>query len=87
MLAGPVFWPQCYQEKAFVKHNGFGRLKYPFEDPAIRPEAVNYAAEYCPNAAQVEKECFRVPTHPTYEPEHMELIAEGIRKVAEGYGK
>ena len=85
--AGPVLWPQCYQEKAFVEHNGFGKLKYPFEDPATRPEAVNYAAEYCPNAAQVEKECFWVPTHPTYEVEHMELIAQGIRKVAEAYSK
>lgn len=83
--AGPVLWPQCYRERAFVEHNGFGRLRYPFEDPATRPEAVNYAEEYCPHAAEVEKACFWVPTHPTYGAEHMELIAEGIRKVAEAY--
>lgn len=83
--AGPVMWPQCYKERAFVEHNGVGRLKYPFEDPATRPEAVTYDKVFCPNAAEVETECFWVPTHPTYEPEHMELIAAGIRKVAEGY--
>ncbi len=78
---GPVQWPQGYKERAYAKHNGFGRLKYPFESPDTRPEAVQYDKTYCPNSADVEKKCFWVPIHPTYEPEHIELIAAGIKKV------
>lgn len=84
---GPVMWPQCYQEKCYSEHRGFGRLRYPFGDPATRPEAVDYAHTYCPNAAWVEQRCFFVPTHPTYQLSHMELIAEGIRKVIAAFAK
>ena len=68
-------------------HNGFGRLKYPFRSPDTRPEAVQYDKTFCPNAAWVEERCFFVPPHPTYEPENIELIAEGIKKVAAAYAK
>lgn len=84
---GSVQWPQGYKERAFAEHNGFGRLKYPFESPDTRPEAVQYEQTFCPNAAEVEQECFWVPCHPTYEPEHMELIAQGILKVTAAYAK
>ncbi|MGD8237996.1 MAG: DegT/DnrJ/EryC1/StrS family aminotransferase [Armatimonadota bacterium] len=84
---GPVMWPQCYKEQAFQEHNGFGRLKYPFRSPDTRPEAVHYDKAFCPNAAWVEERCFFVPPHPTYEAEHIEPIAEGIKKVAAAYAK
>jgi len=79
--AGPVLWPQCYKERVYRRHGGFGRLQYPFRDPATRPEAVNYVKDFCPNAAWVEPRTFFVPCHPTYEVSDMERIAEGIRKV------
>ncbi len=82
---GPVQWPQCYKEIAYQEHKGFGRLKYPFHSPDTRPEAVQYDKVYCENADWVEQRCFWVPVHPTYEPEHMELIAEGILKVLAAY--
>ncbi len=84
---GPVQWPQGYKEKCYAEHNCFGRLQYPFEAPYARPEAVDYKNWYCPNAAWVEERCFWVPTHPTYEPEHMKLIADGIEKVIATYVK
>ena len=84
---GGVQWPQCYKEKAYQEHRGFGRLQYPFRDPATRPEAVQYDQVYCPNAADVERKCFWVPLHPTYELEHIELIAAGIKKVIAAYAK
>ena len=49
--AGPVMWPQCYKERAYQQHNGFGRLKYPFEDPNTRKEAVQHDKVHFPNAA------------------------------------
>ncbi len=82
---GPVQWPQSYKEKCYAEHRGFGKLNYPFKAPFARPEAVDYKNCYCPNAAWVEERCFWVPTHPTYEIEHMKLIADGIEKVIEAY--
>jgi len=84
---GPVMWPQSYKEACYAEHNGFGPLKYPFKAPYARPEAVDYKNCYCPNAAWVEERCFWVPTHPTYELEHMKLIADGIEKVITAYAK
>lgn len=84
---GPVFWPQCYKEKAFRQHHGFGRLNYPFGDPNARPEAVDYSEVFCENAAWLETRTFHVPTHPVMEEKHMELIAEGIKKVCRARAK
>lgn len=84
---GPVMWPQCYKEKVYAQHQGFGRLNYPFGDPATRPAAVDYKSSFSPNAAWVEERCFFVPTHPTYDPAHMDLIATGIKKVIAALAK
>jgi len=83
--AGPVMWPQCYRERAFQEHNGFGRLKYPFRSPDTRPEAVRYDKVHCENAAWLEERTFFVPCHPVYEIEHMEKIAQAIEKVLSAY--
>lgn len=83
--AGPVMWPQCYQERAFQDHNGFGRLKYPFRSPDTRPEAVEYRKAYCENAAWLEARTFFVPCHPVYEIEHMDKLAQAIGKVLTAY--
>ncbi|MGC9320299.1 MAG: DegT/DnrJ/EryC1/StrS family aminotransferase, partial [Armatimonadota bacterium] len=79
--AGPVMWPQSYKEECYRRHIGFGRLKYPFRDPNVRAEAVDYINTFCPNAAWVESRTFFVPVHPTYEEEDMHDIAAAIKKV------
>ncbi|MBI3945873.1 MAG: DegT/DnrJ/EryC1/StrS family aminotransferase [Armatimonadetes bacterium] len=84
---GPVLWPQCYKEKAYREHHGFGRLNYPFEDPSARPAAVQYDQYFCPNAAWLEDRTFFIPVHPVYEEAHMEQMAAGILKVARAYAK
>jgi len=84
---GPVMWPQCYKERAYLEHNGFGRLKYPFRDPAARPEAVQYDRYYCENAAWLEERTFFVPVHPVYEEKHCHIMAEAIKKVIRAYAK
>jgi dTDP-4-amino-4,6-dideoxygalactose transaminase len=83
--AGPVLWPQCYREKAYQEHNGFGKLKYPFEDPSARPAAVQYDQYHCPNAAWLEERTFFVPVHPVYDVAHMDLLAQAITKVLSAY--
>lgn len=85
--AGPVLWPQCYKEKAYQDHVGPSHLQYPFRDLHTRPEAVNYSREHCANAAWLEERTFFTSLHPTYEPSHMERIAEAIRKVGKAYSK
>lgn len=84
---GPVMWPQSYKEACYADKRGFGPLNYPFEAPFARAEVTDYAHEFCPNAAEVERRCFWVPTHPTYERSHMKLIADGILKVIEAYAR
>jgi dTDP-4-amino-4,6-dideoxygalactose transaminase len=83
--AGSVMWPQSYKEEVYTQHRGFGPLDYPFRAPWVRPEAVDYEHAFCPNAAWVDERCCWVPTHPTFELEHMKLIADGIEKVLDAY--
>ncbi len=85
--AGPVQWPQSYKEACYRDHVGFGRLMYPFRDPNVRAEAVDYINTFCPNAAWVESRTFFVPVHPTYEEQDMRDIAAGIKKVGRAYLK
>jgi dTDP-4-amino-4,6-dideoxygalactose transaminase len=85
--AGPVMWPQCYRERAFREHNGFGRLRYPFRSPDTRPEAVQYDKVHCDNAAWLEERTFFVPCHPVYEIEHMDKIAQAIERVLAAYAR
>ena len=85
--AGPVLWPEGYKEKCYREQIGFGKLQYPFKDPATRPEAVNYADLELPNAIWVESRTFFVPVHPTYEEQDMRDIAAAIKKVGAAYAK
>ena len=82
------FWPQCYKERAFTEHNGFGRYKFPFESKEYTdPNSVRYEKVHCPNAAWLEQRTFIVHCYPTLEEEHMRLIADGIKKVLRHYSK
>lgn len=82
------FWPQSYTERAFLEHNGFGRVKFPFRSKEYtNPESVRYDKVYCPNAVWLEKRTFIVHCYPTLEEEHMRLIADGIKKVLSYYAK
>jgi len=85
--AGPVMWPQSYQEKCYRERRGFGRFNYPFGDPNARPEATDYTKVHCENAAWVEQRTFFVPTHPTYTEQEMYDIAAAIKKVGRAYRK
>lgn len=82
------FWPQCYKERAFVEHNGFGRFKFPFHSKEYtNAESVQYDKVFCPNAAWLEERTFIVHVYPTLEEEHIHLMAQAIKKVAQHYAK
>ncbi len=82
------FWPQCYRERAFLEHRGFGRAGFPFKSREYtNPSSVRYDEVHCPNAAWLEDRTFIVHCYPTLEEEHMRLIAAGIRKVLAHYRK
>jgi dTDP-4-amino-4,6-dideoxygalactose transaminase len=76
------FWPQCYRERAFLEHGGFGRARFPFESQEYTdPGSVRYEDVQCPNAAWLEDRTFIVHCYPTLEDRHIRLIAAGIKKV------
>jgi dTDP-4-amino-4,6-dideoxygalactose transaminase len=82
------FWPQCYKERAYIQHNGFGKVKFPFESKEYTdPKSVQYDKVYCPNAAWLEERTFIVHCYPTLEEEHIRLIARGIKKVLNHFKK
>lgn len=82
------FWPQCYKERAYLEHKGFGRTKFPFESKEYTDsKSVQYDKVFCPNAAWLEERTFIVHCYPTLEEGHIRLIAKGIKKVLNHYRK
>jgi|UniRef100_A0A7V3YI62 dTDP-4-amino-4,6-dideoxygalactose transaminase len=78
----PVLWPQMYREEAFLKHNGFGRAKFPFRSKEYTdPKSVEYDKVHCPNAAWLEERTFCFPCHPVYEDRHVDLMIAAFDKV------
>jgi len=84
----PVLWPQMYREKAFIEHNGFGRVKFPFRSREYtNPDSVDYGKVNCENAAWLEERTFCFPCHPVYEDEHVMLMIEAFEKVYKYFKK
>lgn len=80
-----VLWPEMYQEKAYVEGNGFGKLKYPFNDPNARK--IDYSKVFCKKARWISDRTISFFTHPVYTEEHMEMCIKAFKKVAEYYAK
>lgn len=78
-----VQWPEMYKEEAFTQRNGFGRLKYPFEDPNARK--IDYTKVECKKAKWLSERTMSFFTHPVYEIEHMQKYVDAFTKVAEEY--
>jgi len=80
-----VQWPEMYKERAYIEKNGFGRLKYPFDDPNARK--IDYSKVECKTAKWLSDRTMSFFTHPVYEMEHMEKCVEAFNKVANVYMK
>lgn len=84
----PVFWPQCYQERAYRDHKGFGKAGFPFKSSEYTdPASVKYGGVECANARWHQDRTFITVVHPTLEEKHMRQIAEGIKKVLQAFRK
>ena len=83
-----VFWPQCHTEKAFQKHNAFGKNGFPFTSKEYAdPASVDYSDVNVPNARWHEKSTFTCFAFPTLEPEDCEQIATALVKVIKAYAR
>ena len=80
-----VQWPEMYREKAYVSRNGFGRLKYPFNDPKAR--RIDYTKFDCKKAQWLAGRTMSFFTHPVYTLKHMKLYVDAFKKVADAYMK
>ena len=80
-----VQWPEMYKEEAYTQKNGFGGLKYPFNDPNARQ--IDYSKVECKKAKWLSDRTMSFFTHPVYEEKHMEMAVRAFKKVAEAYMK
>ena len=84
----PVLWPQMYKEKAYIEHNGFGTVKFPFKSKEYAEvRSVDYRNIICENAAWIEERTFCFPTHPVYEDWHVDAMVAAFEKVYKYYKK
>jgi dTDP-4-amino-4,6-dideoxygalactose transaminase len=82
-----VFWPQCHTERAFTKHNAFGRSGFPFASREYtNPASVDYSKVEVPNALWHETHTFTCFAYPTFTEEDMHQIAQALVKVTKAYG-
>ena len=75
-----VQWPEMYREQAYRERNGFGRLKYPFDDPNARH--IDYTKFDCKKAQWLEARTMCFFTHPVYSERHMCFYVDAFKKVA-----
>lgn len=83
-----VFWPQCHTEKAFRRHNSFGKSGFPFESKEYAdPESVDYSKVEVPNAVWHQSHTFTCFAFPTYTEEDCRQIGYALAKVIKAYSK
>ena len=83
-----VFWPQCHTEKAFTERHAFGNSGFPFNSTEYASAAsVDYSQVDVPNARWHEKRTFTCFAYPTFTPDDMHQIADGLIKVIRHYAK
>jgi dTDP-4-amino-4,6-dideoxygalactose transaminase len=74
-----VPWPEVYDQDAFRKKMGFGKLAYPFNDPNARP--IDYDNVFCPKARELGEATIAFPVHPVYTHRQMNFNIEAFEKV------
>ncbi len=83
-----VFWPQCHTEKAFQRHNSFGKSGFPFTSKEYaNPESVDYSNVEVPNAVWHQSHTFTCFAFPTYTEEDCQQIGCALAKVIKAYSK
>jgi len=81
-----VFWPQCHTEKAYTKHNAFGKSGFPFKSKEYTDSAsVDYSKVQVPNAIWHQSHTFTCFAFPTFKPEDCKQIGAALAKVIKTY--
>ncbi len=83
-----VFWPQCHTEKAYTRHNAFGRSGFPFRSREYAEAgSVDYSKVDVPNALWHQSHTFTCFAFPTFTPEDCQQIGAALAKVIRAYAK
>jgi dTDP-4-amino-4,6-dideoxygalactose transaminase len=83
-----VFWPQCHTERAYKKHNAFGKSGFPFKSKEYtNPESVDYSKVDVPNAVWHQSHTFTCFGYPTFTEDDMNQIANALVKTIKAYSK
>ncbi len=83
-----VFWPQCHTEKAYAKHNAFGRSGFPFTSKEYtNASSVEYSKVEVPNAVWHQSHTFTCFAFPTFTEEDCRQIGAALRKVIQAYAR
>ena len=79
---GPVFWPQSYRENIFrsTSARATPTSRSTGRNTPTRSSVPSTEDVSLPNAAKYQQNAFFTLCHPLLEPEHMRLIAEGIKE-------
>lgn len=80
-----VQWPEMYKERAYAEKNGFGSLRYPFNDPSARK--IDYSTFDCKKANWMADRSMSFFPHPVYTEVHMQACVDAFKKVAAAYMK
>ncbi len=77
-----IQWPEAYEEKAYKEHNGFGKVKFPFESKEFTNKAsVQYNNVYCKKAHSLRTETVCLFLHPSWEEEHINICINGFKDI------
>lgn len=81
-----IQWPEMYQERAFLEHNGFGTARFPFRSREYTdPSRVDYRSVQCANARWLRSRTLSLFTHSTYGEDFMQAYVRGLEKVLAAY--
>lgn len=78
-----IQWPEAYEERAYLEHNGFGETaKFPFRSKEYTDESsVRYDKVLCPVAKTLRSETVSLFLHPSWEEVHIQRCIDAVTEV------
>ena len=77
-----IQWPEAYEERAYKQHNGFGKVKFPFESKEYTDEhMVAYDSMVCKTAKGLRAQTLSLFLHPTWEEVHIQRCIDAVKQV------
>jgi len=83
-----IQWPEAYKEKAYLEHNGFGSVKFPFQSKEYTDrENVSYGKVFCETANSLRHSTVSLFLHPSWEEEHIDRCIDVFLETLTKYRK